>query len=177
MRRPQKTFTVEVKRGRKNAPTKILGGETPKIDAAAAREPFKPNPPPAAVVLESQPAPPRRILEAIEPPPPSLFATAPDAATIDSVVATTTIRRRGRPPKPANSVGEGETSRVEAAVKAKPRSRPLQKVPPVEGAVVVAAAPAKVAQQARVSHGDRAEAAGNLPRGERWKRRLPKVLW
>jgi L-fucose isomerase-like protein len=33
------------------------------------------------------------------------------------------------------------------------------------------------ANHGHLTHDDRVEAATILPRGERWKRRLPRVLW
>lgn len=169
MRRPQKPFTVEVKRIRKGAGAKILVDETPKKEAVSREWP-RPIAAPAPVPAQSQPAPPRRILEAIEPPPVVASAT-------ETIVADTTVRRgRGRPRKSVDVVNDGEAVRVipriePVVVRARPKPRPA--AAPVE-APFVFAPPAPVLE-ARPR--DRANEADNLPRGERWKRRLPKVLW
>ncbi len=63
MRRPHKTFTVEVKRARKGAVVKVLGAASHKIEASPTQDaPQQRLTPPVADA-----PPPRRILEAIEP--------------------------------------------------------------------------------------------------------------
>lgn len=190
MRRPQKPFTVEVKRVRKGAFAKQLGVETPKTEVPALKEASKP--PLAAAGLQPDSGPTRRILEAIEPPP---------ASPMDVVANATPRRPRGRPPKTVQNVPPKATkvvagaktraARSEADVNAGPTPRRI--VSPAEVSVVYLTPPLAPAREngastgaslgastgasAGVSHGGRAEAASNLPRGERWKRRLPKVLW
>jgi hypothetical protein len=174
--RSQKPFTVEVKRGRKGAPSP---------QPAVAPKPLKTREP-AAAVIERQPvappSPPRRILDAIEPPPAPVAA-----AELQSANSNPDKPRRGRPPKSATAVAPRKPGR--------PRRDPARETRIfVEKAAVIAAsaeapivappALAPVHREAKttskhghVSHIARAEAATSLPRGERWKRRVPKVLW
>jgi hypothetical protein len=189
VRRPQKTFVVEVKRARKGAVAKILGAETHKIEADPS--PGKSNEP-LAPELEAPPAeaaPPRRILEAITPPPaPEISDPAPELSHPTPVVTKPTPRRpRGRPPKSAGATSLPTIAAASPAVAKAPRpeakNRPLAAPRKrLAAAEVVPALPARLPTSApgptpHVTHGDRVEAATSLPRGERWKRRLPKVLW
>ena len=97
MRRPHKTFTVEVKRARKGAVVKVLGAASHKIEAGPTQDaPQARLTPPVADA-----PPPRRILESIEPAV-SLDPVS-EISQPETVVATLTPRRpRGRPPKSAS---------------------------------------------------------------------------
>jgi hypothetical protein len=201
--RPQKPFTVEVKRGRKGSvsarPAILAKKPAPAVAAVPERRPVAPPPEP--------PKPQRRILDAIEPEPKLSIEPAIEVAPADPFKP-----RRGRPPKAARpATPESEQPRV--AKKAEARARKVESrvrkveasIPPrarreVSRAPEIVAVPvapprelktAHLAQvqaghahvaharapHGHVTHGDRVEAATSLPRGERWKRRLPKVLW
>ncbi len=230
MGRPQKPFTVEVKRGRRGAlatrpvvaskPTKPLGAKLAPLP--------EPRPAPAA------PPSPRRILDAIEPAIKTSVveaaATVGEAAGIEDASAPLK-RRRGRPPKAASvpqaasSPASSRVARGGARVRKEPMASaavavmpvaaipvatmpvaatplaatPLAattaapprearavhangRIPAVEGSAAQGAKTQGAKTQARaasgrITHGDRVEAATSLPRGERWKRRVPKVLW
>lgn len=175
MRRPQKPFTVEVKRGRKGPAAKFLGAEAPKADAPMPIKSAAPNPPPAA--FQPRPEPPRRILETIAPPP--VAALAPD----EVVAGAPKVRGRKR----TNGKAHGEPVLASREAEKRPRPKPVRlEAPRVAGASerkqasvprpFIFAAPL-AAPVLRAAHDERAEAADALPRGERWKRRLPKVLW
>jgi hypothetical protein len=201
--RPQKPFTVEVRRGRK-------GAASPH--QAAAPKPLKTKERPAAAVAERQPvapAPqpaPRRILDAIEP--------LPTPVEVEIEEAHLAKPRRGRPPKSANAATPRKPGRprrnpvrdtaiavetavlssgtttvaavasAETATGAAPAAQTSWKhatktelraqAPSANGR---ASNPVQTSTHGHVSHVDRAEAAAGLPRGERWKRRVPKVLW
>jgi hypothetical protein len=176
VRRPQKPFTVEVKRVRKSANGKSTSSETLGIGITALEEPVKQFSPRAEAPREPEPAPKRRILQAIAPPAsPLLSASEPEEPKADVFVAETTVRRpRGRPAKVANG----------AALETVTRPKPPKIVAPA-AEVVLFAAPRQTAEprlrnnppEPRLSHNGRDETAAGLRRGERWKRRLPKVLW
>jgi hypothetical protein len=194
--RPSKPFVVEVKRGRRGAVSAFpsaMPKPTETAASAVAERSFGPPPEP--------PKPQRRILDAIEPAP------APLLEPVVAVAVDPLKRRRGRPPKAVSVPAlDGERSqerpmvkrRVEAPVVPVAR-REFVKVPETPAAQ---AAPSREAKRVirthvqpdegrvqhdhlvhdhithgHMTHGDRAEAAISLPRGERWKRRLPKVLW
>jgi hypothetical protein len=196
VRRPQKPFTVEVKKVRKGGFARFLGAGPQWIGSDPAEDAPKEQPaPPQAAPPRAEPAPPRRILEAIAP---LSEAPAADEAGSDATPETspepageieTKPRRRGRPPKVV-TIAEGAESAVAPKVRVVPaprkksptiKSRPeIERVPPVAAAPVFAPALAPVfapEPTARVAQASRGEAANSLPRGERWKRRLPKVLW
>ncbi len=163
----------------------------PAPEAIAERRPAPPREPPK---------PQRRILDAIEPAPaPAELASEPVAADL----VDPPKRRRGRPPKAAGGPAP-ETKRPIVARRVKASVVPVMRrefLPVPDGHVVAAAisAPAVDPREAKkvirvdghahghmthghmthghMTHGDRVEAATALPRGERWKRRLPKVLW
>jgi len=171
VRGPQKPFVVEVKRGRKNSDAqRSISWPQPKepvFSAAAARRQVVPHTATPKEPAQAAAQPQRRILEAIEPEP-AVNPTAARAANVDKPV-----RRRGRPakgPRPA-AVSREEThaSRVSEATGAK-----------VEKAAVAApplGAAKHVGLPGRVAPGGRGASETDLPRGQRWKRRLPKVLW
>jgi len=191
LRRPLKPFSVEVKRGRNGAasaaPAFLSKLERPAVPTVEKR-PAAPRPEPAK--------PQRRILEAIvtEPEPAPVVAEALAAPV--SLFAESVKPRRGRPPK---------VERVQAAVIERPKLAPRNEavvypfarreiVAVAEPVIHVAATSRKVKQavggasaqanassefstHGHVNHAERVEEATGLPRGERWKRRLPKVLW
>src|SRR5208337_3816658 len=191
--RPSKPFVVEVKRGRRGA-VSAFPSVLPKPAEAASSAPVErsPAPPP------EPPKPQRRILDAIEPAP------APLLEPVVAVAVDPLKRRRGRPPKAASVPPARDRERpaverrAEAPVVAVARREFLQ----IPDSLAAQAAPSRETKrvirthvqpdEARIphdhlvhdhithghmTHGDRAEAATSLPRGERWKRRLPKVLW
>jgi hypothetical protein len=201
VRRPQKPFTVEVKKVRKGGFARILGAGPQWNESDLAEQAPKEQPaPPQAAAPRAALAPARRILEAIEPVSESAPANEADAAPEISpgLAGETEIkpRRRGRPPKIAIVAKDAEPpaapkpravpaprKKSPAIIKKSPaiKRRPeVELVPPITApavaALVLAPAPAP-APIARVAQANRAEAASSLPRGERWKRRLPKVLW
>lgn len=186
MRRPLKPFSVEVKRGRNGsasgAPAILSKLERPAAPAVEKR-PATPPPEPAK--------PQRRILEAIviEPDPGPAAAEAP--VTLASLFAEPAKPRRGRPPKVARVqapvaerpilVARNESpaityARREVAAVAEPvaRAKRAAGAPSARGGN---SAPAEFSAHGHVDHAERVEEATGLPRGERWKRRLPKVLW
>ena len=189
MRRPQRPFAVEVKRGKKSAASAF-----PVIKAKQT----EPEAQPLAVMLaeakfstrqEQRPElerarPQRRILESIAPAPvapsviaASVIAVVGEAPLADEVLANLPKRRRGRPAKT-----EGARLPRREPVLFKPAPREALRVVKPE---VASAAPLRQvkppatasAGHGHVTHEARAEQAGDLRRGDRWKRRLPKVLW
>ncbi len=203
MGRPQKPFTVEVRRGRKGASSprpavvpKRLRAQEPAVAAAVERQFVAPPaaPPPA----------PRRILDAIEPIPVQEPTEVAKAIVAESDLGKP---RRGRPPKSTTAVAprkpgrprldpsrqtkapeakvlfaaeaEAEAEAVQAPVAPSPAVlSPVAQAAPREASSVRAHGLAhSPSTHGHVSHVDRAEAATSLPRGERWKRRVPKVLW
>lgn len=196
--RPQKPFTVEVKRGRRGASSARLA-TAPKplksLDAKPAALPErKPAPPPPPVST-----PPRRILDAIEPVIQQVPVEAVETLEAVEVLETAAPkRRRGRPPKagrvpqdeaPASARASRKTTRrpEAAAVPVRAMPAPVLEPPPAReanqaavhanGRIILANVAPGQTTHGRVTHGDRVEAATSLPRGERWKRRVPKVLW
>lgn len=209
MRRPQKPFSVEVKRCRNGAasgaPVFLSRLERHAVPVVEKR-PATPQPEPAK--------PQRRILEAIvtEPAPAPAAAEEP-VNTRSSLFAESVKPRRGRPPKDApilasaperpKLVASNESAvytyaRREIVGVAEPAAAAYVAAPPrkKKPAVVGLAAPNGIATQngllgaengngapaefsayGHVNHAERVEEATSLPRGERWKRRLPKVLW
>jgi hypothetical protein len=201
VRRPQKPFTVEVKKVRKGGFAKFLGAGPQWNGSDLAEEAPKEQPAPSRVAPpRAEPGPPRRILEAIEPASESTPADEAVAGADNSLEPVGEIeakpRRRGRPPKAA-TIADGAETAVARKVRTVPAPRkksgapaPSKKPratasgPQIEISLPVATPPAPVSAPAstpeltaRVAQSHRAEAANGLPRGERWKRRLPKVLW
>ncbi len=187
MGRPQKPFVVEVKRGRRGGvsalPTTML--KEPAPEAIAERRPAPPREPPK---------PQRRILDAIEPAPAPQLVSEP-VSTVAVGLVDPPKRRRGRPPKAAAAPAP-ETKRPVVARRVKAPVVPVARreflpVPDRHTAASVMVAPRVETKKVirvdgnanghmthgHMTHGDRLEAATALPRGERWKRRLPKVLW
>jgi hypothetical protein len=113
--RPQKPFTVEVRRGRKAAAAP---------QQAVTPKPVKTKEPAAAAVAERQPVaspppPPRRILDAIEPDP------APAEAHVE-VVEALDKPRRGRPPKAETAVATRKPGRPRREQTQEPRRESAQ---------------------------------------------------
>jgi hypothetical protein len=192
VRRPQKPFTVEVKKVRKGGFARFLGAGPQWSESDLAEEAPKDQPAPLqSAPPRAEPAPPRRILEAIAPASDAVAADEPgsDAARVTSPEPAgeteTKPRRRGRPPKIVTVAGGPESvaaPKVRAVPAPRKKSPAMKSRPAIElvTPVVAAPAPAPISApepNARVAQSNRAEAASNLPRGERWKRRLPKVLW
>jgi hypothetical protein len=203
--RPQKPFVVEVKRGRKGVasgrsnvlPKSLAGLSDAKVEAR------KPARPPAT--LKEAAKPPRRILDALDQELAPMLDPAVEVAA--TVAVDPPKRRRGRPVKAAHVPAvETERQVVVRKPVVLPKPVSVRKPVAVQKPVAVRKEEAPVARRARheflyapenivvlaaplrepkaaprahghVTHGDRVEEAGALPRGERWKRRLPKVLW
>jgi hypothetical protein len=186
--RPQKPFVVEVKRGRRGAvsglPTAMLKLPEPAPEAAAERRPAPPREPPK---------PQRRILDAIEPAP-APVVLEPGLEPVEAVASDPLKRRRGRPPKAAGVPAQAskrpaaerrEQKPVVAVARREFLPVPVAHAAPTGEAKIIVRANGHVAghvTQGHMTHGhvthvERVEAATALPRGERWKRRLPKVLW
>ncbi len=179
--RPQKPFVVEVKRGRRGGvatlPTAMPKPSEP-AEAAAERRITPPREPPK---------PHRRILDAIEPEPAPVSQLASEP--VEPVAADPLKRKRGRPPKaagaPAQATKRPAVARREQAPVVPVARRDFLPVPIVHVAPSPEGkTPVRIDSHANghmthghMTHGDRMEAATALPRGERWKRRLPRVLW
>ncbi|WP_294537994.1 hypothetical protein [uncultured Rhodoblastus sp.] len=197
MARSQKPFVVEVKRGRRGASAASLT-VVPKSPEAAPKTVAEPARPP------EPPKPKRRILDAIELEPVVLEAAEAERVAPDPVKRRRgrPPKLPGAPPSPRKQ-RPAVVRREEAPVVAPARreylsiaadraapSRESKTARRLQGqslaknsapAPMPFASPPIVAQgqatHGHLSHGDRVEAATGLPRGERWKRRLPKVLW
>lgn len=212
MRRPQKPFSVEVKRARKGAVsgTPVFTAKPALLDVPKAESPILAPP--------EREKPRRRILEAIEPDLPPAVVDEPhfrEAAIAGaSPQAESSKPRRGRPRKialapdaspvranPVRAKSPTRTkspARVNASTRAKSGARmessavfaPTRRESfaiaesafvapaPREANGAIASKPARPNNHVgHVTHAGRVEAASGLPRGERWKRRLPKVLW
>ncbi len=172
MRKPTKSFTVEVKR----RPTSL--SKKPMLVEAPAATPE----PPSAAALFSAPdkalvaAEPRRILPCLVTD--AAIDAAKAAADTDDAPAP---RPRGRPRKQRNA---DELAPLAPRKRGRPRKSPVEAKEAAPTPVRQTAQPARPAQPSPalvvVGAGSRASArraaADDLPRGERWKRRLPKAL-
>jgi hypothetical protein len=172
---------VEVKRGRKGGATTPAPVPAPtparaaKTAASAAEQVFQEREPSLADAQQ----PPRRILDAIEP--------EPVAEIVEPVATAEAPRRRGRPPlarplaprpSPARAASSRAENSAEAPVAPRVRREKRRVVKAAAAPVVVAPPPVvRIAPPPRAAVADRRECSEALPRGERWKRRLPKVLW
>jgi hypothetical protein len=207
VRRSPKSFVVEVKRARKGVSSNVFGVSLHKNQAddvddvvsttgAASAVPAPPlQSPPQRRILEAlvreSPARvaepvaepvakaaarrPRRAAEAVEPPP-SRIAKAPQARTAKAPQARTAKAPQARTAKaPAVRVKKSP----EAVKPLKPgKSVKFVTIEALPAAVDVVDAPvAAIAPAQRPALTGRADEASRLPRGERWKRRLPKALW
>jgi hypothetical protein len=186
VRRTLKPFSVEVKRGRNGA-----ASAAPVFFSKLERQPAPVEKRPA--MAPPEPAKPqRRILEAIVTEPEPESATVAEApVTHDSLLTESVKPRRGRPPKVAlveepvserpKVVARKDTATIysfarrEVVAVAKPVVAVAPRKP--KHAIVEQDAPVELSAHGHVNHAERVEKATSLPRGERWKRRLPKVLW
>jgi hypothetical protein len=188
VRRPQKPFSVEVKRGRNGAASaapaffsKLVRQTVPAVE----KRPATPPPEPAK--------PQRRILEAIEMEP-APAPVAEEASVSPAFLFAETVKpRRGRPPKAARVeepaaerpklVARNDSATIytfarrEVVAVAKPVVTVAAPASKTKHPVVAQGAPVELSAHGHVNHAERVEEATSLPRGERWKRRLPKVLW
>jgi hypothetical protein len=171
MRKEPKSFTVEVKRRPGGAAKK----PAPFLPVAEAR----PAPQPADAFFratapepEAPAAPIRRILPCL------VTEAAMETAQAEALSTAEPERRpRGRPRKPKN---QDEPAPLAPRKRGRPRKNPVANVPvvrpaPVEAPVRVAQSPALVALTTSERATARRSAVVGLPRGERWKRRLPKA--
>ena len=173
MRKQPKSFTVEVKR-RPNS----LGKKAAFVEAPAPA----PQPSAAALVFAPQPADkaapadPRRILPCL------VTEAAIDAArSAEEADGSLAPRPRGRPRKqrplddlaPLAPRKRGRPRKVPLEG-SKPAPQPVRAAAPQPVRVVRTTPAAPVGESARSNA--RRDAANELPRGERWKRRLPKAL-
>jgi hypothetical protein len=158
MRRPVKPFSVEVRRAGRRVPQSFIPTrepeEAPQPDyfapvPEAAREPRRPP----------EPTPPRRVLQDLNEP-----AFDPLAERLQQLESR--LARRGRPPGSKNKVA---------------RPRPTTDLREFfDAAPQTAAAPVAftaIPFKRRPREQRFAWIKKKLHRGERWKRRLPKILW
>ena len=157
MRRPVKPFAVEVRRAGRRVPQSFI--PTREVEEAPQPDYFSPVREPAA--SEPRPAleqsPPRRVLHDLNEP-----AFDPLAERLQQLESR--LARRGRPPGSKNKV-----SRTRAATDLSD----FFDSPTTPAPVALVAIPFR-----RRSREQRfAWIKKKLTRGERWKRRLPKILW
>ena len=175
MRKEQKSFTVEVKR---------RPGVTPKKPRAFVPPQPEPASSPAAEALFRAPAPaaeppgaPRRILPCL------VTEAALDAAQAEALADPDRVPRpRGRPRKqrdpediaPLAPRKRGRPRKLPAAPAERLTiaEKPARPAPVVFAPVAFAPPLAPISERAAA----RRAATAELPRGERWKRRLPKAL-
>lgn len=170
MRKERKAFTVEVKR------RPGVGSKKPSLPTYAllqAPEPqpadalFKPRPPEKVEAQVEEPA--RRILPCLVTE--AAFDAAKEEALTQNALAP---RPRGRPRKQR---GLDDAAPLAPRKRGRPRKaapEPVERLEQPVAPVVLSAPPAPVGQSVRAV--SRRAAVGELPRGERWKRRLPKAL-
>jgi hypothetical protein len=182
VRRTLKPFSVEVKRGRNSA-----ASAAPVFFSKLARQPAAPVEKRPAMAAPEPAKPQRRILEAIvteSAPAPEAVTEAP--VTRNSLLAESVKPRRGRPPKVEARKDTATiytfarrevvaVAKAVAPVAATPRKSKHAVV--AQDAPVEHSAPVELSAHGHVNHAERVEKATSLPPGERWKRRLPKVLW
>jgi hypothetical protein len=170
MRRPLKPFAVEVRRSGRRAPQPFLplrelAEEAPQPDY------FTPVVEPATpVASEAQPAPeqsaPRRVLQDLNEP-----LHDPLAERLQQLESR--LARRGRPPGSKNKVKRSpappafDISAFFAA--------PVAPDGPETAPAAVVLAPVPFTRRPREQRFGWIKK--QLRRGERWKRRLPKILW
>lgn len=172
MRKPTKSFTIEVKRRPTSLARKPGFAEMPApiAEPAAAAAIFaRVEAAPAAAEAE------RRIL-------PCLVTEAAMDAAKAAVEAEPAIapRRRGRPPKQRAA---DDLAPLAPRKRGRPRKNSIDASEPKPAVAPQAAASPRPAPRvvaapvgASARSGARREAVSELPRGERWKRRLPKAL-
>jgi len=145
---------------------------------------------PQAALL--QPDAPEPAVEArVAPKAKAATKVAPQAKRASTIVsgpneAAPVKARRGRPPKDRSAVPVVSSPAQTLAAPVRPtvtaaHPAPAAFVYPDPGQIIAPSSERGVKKAAlhagRLTHGIRAEIASFLPRGERWKRRLPKVLW
>ena len=194
MRRSTKPFTVEVKKrggGRRrdvaDAPSGLADPPAPSFGQMVGRDMrfrdaenlFRTLTPVEAGFAE----PEQTLFVSAEPPPqtpdaaprrilPDLVA---EAALSDATVAAEPApapRRRGRPPKDRDALPQPAKSRTRAVAPADEETIPVLDMPEPVLEMVPAVLYLEASARRRA-----ARATDNLPRAERWKRRLPKVCW
>ncbi len=187
MRRSTKPFTVEVKKrgGRRRDAGDLVPerGANPSFDEVVGRDIrfrdaeslFRAVPPVETGFAEPETAPPVAIEPAPLPSDPAPRRILPDliaeaALSEATLAAVPEPRRRGRPPK----------DRTEDPPRpVRPRKSPeleFEEDVPVAEIYEIAPPPAVLYLAASARRRAR-RATDNLPRAERWKRRLPKVCW
>jgi hypothetical protein len=158
MRRPLKPFAVEVRRAGRRVPQSFI--PTREVEEAPQPDYFSPVLEPAAREPQRapEPTPPRRVLQDLNEP-----AFDPLAERLQQLESR--LARRGRPPGSKNKV-----ARPRAATDL---SEFFDPAPQTAAPVALIAIPFK----RRPREQRFAWIKKKLHRGERWKRRLPKILW
>jgi hypothetical protein len=162
MRRPVKPFSIEVRRSGRRAPQAFIPPreiqvlrevqEAPQPDYFTARAPAsEPQPAP-------EQSPPRRVLQDLNEP-----RHDPLAERLQQLESR--LARRGRPP--------GSKNKVQRARTVADLSEFFETLESPAAAPVLVAIPFK----RRPREQRFAWIKKKLRRGERWKRRLPKILW
>jgi hypothetical protein len=157
MRRPVKPFSVEVRRAGRRVPQSFIPAR--EVEEAPQPDYFSP-------VLEHtqepqrapEAAPPRRVLQDLNEP-----AFDPLAERLQQLESR--LARRGRPP--------GSKNKVAGSRAASDLSQFFDAAPQTAAPVALIAIPFK----RRPRENRFAWIKKKLHRGERWKRRLPKILW
>jgi hypothetical protein len=161
MRRPVKPFSVEVRRSGRRAPQAFIPPREVQVLREAQEAPQPDYFTPRAPASEPQPAPeqspPRRVLQDLNEP-------RHDPLTERLQQLESRLARRGRPLGSKNKV-----KHTRAAVDLSEFFETPETPTPV---VLVAAAYKRRPREQRF-----AWIKKKLRRGERWKRRLPKILW
>ena len=204
MARSQKPFVVEVKRGRRGAAAAPFTVVPKAPDAAlrtAAESSFAPPPeppkPPRRILDAIEPEPVVRAAPEEEPVaadplrrrrgrPPKVPGTPPTPrkprpAVVEREEAPAlAAARREFPPAVAESVAPlRQAKKVIFRPQGPNHGQNGGRAVQLDLALSVPVAQATLAggPHGNQTHDGRVEAAISLPRGERWKRRLPKVLW
>lgn len=168
----RRSFTVETKHGANQGRT-FITAKVPRVPWEAARSiptvlssVFEPAPVAPAPTEAMKGIKPRRILPSLITWEPSELEAAP---SLPSEPSLPRVRRVGPsvPPEAPRRRGRPRKVTLEA-VDAAPVILEAEPLAPVS----VLASPSTV----RPVWGDRSKTAG-LPRGERWKRRLPRACW
>jgi hypothetical protein len=161
MRRPVKPFSVEVRRSGRRAPQPFIAPREVQIPREAREGPQPDYFTPRAPTLEPQPtpdqSPPRRVLQ-------DLNESRHDPLAERLQQLESRLARRGRPRGSKNKV-QRPRAPVDLSEFFEAPERPA--------AVVLVA----VAYKRRPPEQRFGWIKKTLTRGERWKRRLPKILW
>ncbi|MCB1535499.1 MAG: hypothetical protein KDJ44_12430 [Rhodoblastus sp.] len=173
MRKQSRSFTVEVKR----RPTSLT-----KKPVFAEPSPSIPAPPAAALVFAAAEPAPNAVEEAQRRILPCLVTEAAiDAAkAVEETEEAIAPRRRGRPRKQQSA---DDLAPLAPRKRGRPRKIPLEAREQAQSPSAPAPQPVRVVQTvpaapvgASVRSNARRAAVSELPRSERWKRRLPKTL-